>query len=163
LCGRISRVLDSGAIDRLPALIRRARADTVFVDQNWETDHEAPHRAPEGEGLSEMSDADGPPGKLAEVAGLAAAIADHILEQHAAGTTIPPKQFHMLVTATRMLQDNGVPWPPSVELVLTEVARRFEQAQAAPEGTTAAPEGEEIVFHLTRSPDAVKPPEGSAE
>ena len=79
-----------------------------------------------------MSDADGPPDRLAEIAGLATAIADRILEQHAAGTSIPPVQFTMLVNAARMLQDNGVPWPPSVESVLMEVARRAYEVDTAP-------------------------------
>ena len=39
------------------------------------------------------------PDKLAEVARLATAIADRILEQNEAGTTIPLEQFNMLVRA----------------------------------------------------------------
>ncbi|MCJ2142302.1 hypothetical protein [Methylobacterium sp. E-066] len=73
-----------------------------------------------------MTRPDIPADKLAEVAGLATALADRILEQHAAGATIPPNQFHMLVNATRMLQDHGVAWPAAVDRVLTEVARRAE-------------------------------------
>ncbi|MCJ2092190.1 hypothetical protein MKK67_06725 [Methylobacterium sp. J-072] len=91
-----------------------------------------------------------PPEKLAEVAGLATALADRILEQHAAGTTIAPNQFHMLVNATRMLQDNGVPWPPSVEHVLMEVAKRAEPAEVAPHAGPAATKGDDVVGHLTQ-------------
>lgn len=73
-----------------------------------------------------MTDTSAPPDKMAEVAGLAAAIADHILAQNAAGTRIPPEQFTMLVRAARMLLDNGVPWPPNVEHLIMEVAKRVE-------------------------------------
>jgi hypothetical protein len=107
------------------------------------------HQAPEGEGLSEVTDPAVPPEKLTEVAGLATALADRILEQHAAGTTIAPNQFHMLVNATRMLQDNGVPWPPSVELVLMEVARRAEQAEVVSAG-------DDVVANLTQALSAMK-------
>jgi len=91
---------------------------------------------------------------MAEVAGLAAAIADRILDQHAAGTSIPPEQFRMLVRAARMLLDHGVPWPHSVEHVVMEVARRLEGAEAPSAG--APPMGDDVVVHLTRSLGAVK-------
>jgi hypothetical protein len=67
------------------------------------------------------------PGKLKEVAGLAAAIADRILERHEAGSPIAPEQFRMLVRAAQMLFDNGVQWPPAVAHVILEVARRVEE------------------------------------
>ncbi|ACB23267.1 hypothetical protein ABID82_006277 [Methylobacterium sp. PvP062] len=91
-----------------------------------------------------------PPNKMAEVAGLAAAIADHILAQHEAGTTIPPDQFRMLVSAARMLLDNGVPWPPSVTYLVMEVARRVEEAEPPPKG-------DEVVEQLTQALDAARP------
>ena len=71
------------------------------------------------------------PDRMVEVAGLAAAIADRILEHHDAGTSIPPEHFYMLVKAAQMLEDNAVPWPPSVERVVTEVAKRVEVGEAA--------------------------------
>ena len=71
------------------------------------------------------------PDRMVEVSGLAAAIADRILEQHDAGTSIPPEHFYMLVKAAQMLEDNAVPWPPSVERVVTEVAKRVEVGEAA--------------------------------
>ena len=95
---------------------------------------------------------------MAEVARLATAIADRILEQNAAGTTIPPEQFTMLVRAARMLLDNGAPWPPSVELVLMEVAQRIEQAEAAPDVGSAATQGDDVVGHLTQAVDAMRRP-----
>jgi hypothetical protein len=95
------------------------------------------------------------PDKMAEVAGLAAAIADRILDQHEAGASIPPEQFRMLVRAARMLLDNGVPWPPSVEHVVMEVARRLQDAEVP--STEAAPsKGDDVVVHLTRSLGAAK-------
>ncbi|MCJ2067303.1 hypothetical protein MKK75_00510 [Methylobacterium sp. J-030] len=66
---------------------------------------------------------------MAEVAGLATAIADRILEQQEAGSRISPEQFRMLVRVARMLLDNGVPWPPSVENVIKEVAKRVQQQE----------------------------------
>ncbi|WP_244514097.1 hypothetical protein [Methylobacterium sp. UNC378MF] len=87
---------------------------------------------------------------MAEVAGLAAAIADHILSQHQAGTTIPPEQFRMLVSAARMLLDNGVAWPPSVTYLVMEVARRVEEAEPPPRG-------DEVVAQLTQALDAARP------
>ena len=95
--------------------------------------------------------ADDPPNKMAEVAGLAAAIADRILEQHEAGTSIPPEQFRMLVRAARMLLDNDVPWPPSVTFLVMEVARRVEEAK--PPST-----GDGVVVHLAHALDATKRP-----
>lgn len=91
-----------------------------------------------------------PPNKMAEVAGLAAAIADHILGQHEAGTTIPPEQFRMLVSAARMLLDNGVAWPPSVTYLIMEVARRVEEAEPPPKG-------DQVVAQLTQALDAARP------
>ncbi|WP_244537041.1 hypothetical protein [Methylobacterium pseudosasicola] len=99
-----------------------------------------------------------PPEKLAEVAGLATALADRILEQHAAGTTIPTNQFHMLVNATRMLQDNGVPWPPSVEHVLMEVAKRAEPAEVGRQAGPDATKGDDVVGHLTQVLHAMRRP-----
>lgn len=110
---------------------------------------DAPHRAFQDEARFEMT-AEGPPDKMAEVAGLAAAIADHILAQHEAGLTIPPDQFRMLVSAARMLLDNGVSWPPSVTYLVMEVARRVEEAEPPPKG-------DEVVAHLTRALNAAKP------
>jgi hypothetical protein len=92
-----------------------------------------------------------PPNKMAEVAGLAAAIADHILALHEAGATIPPEQFRMLVSAARMLLDNHVPWPPSVEYLVMQVARRIEAAESPPRG-------DDVVVHLTQALSAAKRP-----
>ena len=103
-------------------------------------------------------DADAPLDKLAEVKGLATALADRILDQHVAGTTIQPNQFHMLVRATQMLQDNGVPWPPSVELVLTEIAQRAERLEAASERITEASGGDDVVVHMSQFLGDVKRP-----
>jgi hypothetical protein len=102
-----------------------------------------------------MTDTGDEPDKMAEVAGLAAAIADRILDQHEAGASIPPEQFRMLVRAARMLLDNGVPWPPSVEHVVMEVARRLQDFEA-PATATAPSEGDDVVVQLTRSLGAVK-------
>jgi hypothetical protein len=88
-----------------------------------------------------------PPNKMAEVAGLAAAIADRILDQHEAGTSIPPEQFRMLVRAARMLLDNDVPWPPSVAYLVMEVARRVEEAKPPSKG-------DDIGVHLEQGPEA---------
>jgi hypothetical protein len=96
------------------------------------------------------------PDKLAEVARLATAIADRILQLNAAGTTIPLEQFNMLVRAARMLQDNGAPWPLSVEQVLMEVAKRIEHTEAEPEVASAPSEGDEAVVHPSQFLGAVK-------
>ncbi|QEE41538.1 hypothetical protein FV241_12760 [Methylobacterium sp. WL2] len=98
------------------------------------------------------------PDKLVEVARLATAIANRILEQNEAGTTIPPEQFIMLVRAARMLQDNGAPWPPSVEHVLMEVAKRAEPAEVAPQAGPAATKGDDVVGHLTQVLHAMRRP-----
>lgn len=96
------------------------------------------------------------PDKVAEVARLATAIADRILEQNAAGITIPPEQFTMLVRAARMLLDNGTPWPPPVEYVLMEVAKRVAEAEVAADLGSTASEGDDVVAHLTQALDATK-------
>jgi len=96
------------------------------------------------------------PDKLVEVARLATAIADRILEQNEAGTTIPPEQFIMMVRAARMLQDNQAPWPPAVEQVLMEVAKRAERVEETPDASPAASVGDEVVGHLSQFLGAVK-------
>lgn len=103
-----------------------------------------------------MTDAHVPPNKLAEVAGLATALADRILDQHVAGTSIQPSQFHMLVRATQMLQDNDVPWPPSVEIVFMEIAQRVEQAEVHPESAGVRPNGDDVVVQMSRFVGDVK-------
>jgi hypothetical protein len=105
-----------------------------------------------------VTDADVPPDKLAEIAGLATALADRILDRHVAGTSIQPKQFHMLVKATRMLQDNGVAWPPSVELVLMQIAKRAEQAEGFGGSTESGSSGAGVVVHMTQFLGDVKRP-----
>ncbi|WP_244507529.1 hypothetical protein [Methylobacterium phyllostachyos] len=95
---------------------------------------------------------------MAEVAGLAAAIADRILEQHEAGTSIPPEQFRMLVRAARMLLDNDVPWPPSVEHVVMEVARRLQDVEGPSAQPAPGPKGDDVVVGLTRAFGASKRP-----
>ena len=97
-----------------------------------------------------MTDTNAPPDKLAEVAGLATALADRMLDQHVEGTRIQRKQFHMLVKATRMLQDNGVAWPPSVELVLMQIAKRAEQAEGFGGSTESGASGDGVVVHMTQ-------------
>jgi hypothetical protein len=91
------------------------------------------------------------PDKMAEVAGLASAIADRILEQNEASTSIPPEQFRMLVRAARMLLDNDVLWPPSVEHVIMEVAKRVEEAREAVPNPFANTRGEDVVVRLTET------------
>ena len=134
-------------------LIRKAGAGTVLMDlylgQRWAMDRAAFQRPPEGEGLLGMTAANDQPNKLAEVAGLAAAIADRILEQHEAGTSIPPEQFRMLISAARMLFDNGVPWPPSVEYLVMDVAKRAEE-----DGPASM--GDDVVVHLMQGLNAAK-------
>jgi hypothetical protein len=98
------------------------------------------------------------PDKLVEVARLATAIADRILEQNEAGTTIPPVQLTMFVSTARMLLDNGAPWPRSVEHVLMEVAKRVERAEVAPHVGPAATRGDDVVGHLTQVLSAMRRP-----
>ncbi|MCJ2050390.1 hypothetical protein [Methylobacterium sp. J-070] len=103
-----------------------------------------------------MTEPGGQPDKMAEVAVLAAAIADRILDQHEAGVPIPPEQFRMLVRAARMLLDNGVLWPSSVEYVVMEVAKRVDAIRAAASGQAAALSGDDVVMHLTQALDTRK-------
>lgn len=96
-----------------------------------------------------MTDTGGEPDKMGEIAGLAASLADRILEKHETGTSIPPDLFRMLVRAARILLDNGVAWPPSVDFLVMEVGRRVEEAEAT---------GEDVVSHLTQVLDTAKKP-----
>lgn len=88
--------------------------------------------------------------QMAEIAGLAASMAERILEKHEAGTSIPPELFRMLVRAARILLDNGVPWPPVVDFLVMEVGKRVEEADA---------KGDEVVSHLTQVLDGAKRPD----
>ena len=103
-----------------------------------------------------MTDGDGPPDRLAEIAGLAAAIADRILQKHEAGASIPPSHFHMLVDAARILQNNGAPWPPSVEKVLMGVAKRAYEFDVVADGGNSGTEGENVVVQLIQRSDRKK-------
>lgn len=94
------------------------------------------------------------PDKVAEVARLATAIARRILEQNAAGTTIPPEQFTMLVKAAQMLLDQGAPWPLPVEDVLMEVAKRLDPARPVSDYAANADPGG--IMHLNRPLDSGK-------
>jgi hypothetical protein len=67
--------------------------------------------------------------KMSEIAGLATAVADRIFEQQEAGTPIPPEHFRMFVRAAQMLLDNELPWPPAVERLVLEFAKRVEEIE----------------------------------
>lgn len=108
-----------------------------------------PDAQPDGEKPPAMPAFGEQPEKLGEIAGLAASLADRILEKHQAGTTIPPELFRMLVRAARILHDNGVAWPPSVEFLVMEVGRRVEEADTP---------GGDLVTHLSQVLDGVKRP-----
>lgn len=82
------------------------------------------------------------PEKLAEIAGLATAVADRIFEQQEAGTPIPPELFRMFVRAAQMLLDNELPWPPAVERLVLESAKRIEGIEPASQDSN--------VVHLIR-------------
>lgn len=103
-----------------------------------------------------MSEAGDQPNKMVEIAGLAAAIADRILEQHEAGTSIPPEQFRMLVHAARMLFDNDVAWPSVVEHVIMGVARRAEEAEALAVDPSTGSKGDNVVVLLAQGPSTKK-------
>ncbi|SFM52341.1 hypothetical protein [Methylobacterium pseudosasicola] len=89
---------------------------------------------------------------------MATALVERMLEQHVADMMIQPKRSYMLVTATQMLQANGVVWPPSVELVLTEIVQRAEQPEAASERITATSGGDDVVVHMSQFLGDVKRP-----
>jgi hypothetical protein len=93
---------------------------------------------------------------MAEIAGLATSLADRILEQHEAGIPISAELFRMLVRAARMLLDSGVTWPPSVEHVIMEVAKRVEEAKAASANPQAGSRGDDVMVHLTQGLKAAK-------
>jgi hypothetical protein len=97
-----------------------------------------------------VSDSGDQPNRMAEIAGLAASLADRILEKHEAGTSIPPELFRMLVQAARILHDNGVAWPPSVDFLVMEVGKRIEEAEAG-QGDGGS--------RLTRALDGAKRPD----
>lgn len=103
-----------------------------------------------------MSEVGGRPNEMAEVADMATVIADRILEQHAANSRIPPERFRMLVRLAQMLLDNGEPWPPSVEHVIMEVARRVEEAKPSPASADGGTRGDDVVANLTRALRAMK-------
>ena len=98
-----------------------------------------------------MSAAGDQPDEMAEVADMATVIADRILEQHAANSRIPPERFRILVRLAQMLLDQGEPWPPSVEHVIMEVAKRVEEAKATSAGVDGGTKGDDVVAHLTRA------------
>lgn len=94
--------------------------------------------------------AEGQSDKLGEVARLATLIADRILEAQITGHEIPPEQFTALVDAARLLEEQGVPWPPLVEEVLYEAGKRFSEAEAVPETVDPEHEDKGALAGLTR-------------
>ncbi|MCJ2049328.1 hypothetical protein [Methylobacterium sp. J-070] len=103
-----------------------------------------------------MTEASGLSDKLAAVAGLAAATADRIREQHEAGTLISDEQFRLLVRATLILVNNDVLWPPSVEHRVQEIAMRNEQAEAKPNAAPALLQNGDVALYLTPYLGALK-------
>lgn len=71
------------------------------------------------------------PNKMTEIASLAALIATSIVEKQIEGSLIPPEHFRLLVRAAQILLDNEVSWPPSVDIVLSEVSKRTPLAGLA--------------------------------
>ena len=97
-----------------------------------------------------MTRAEGQPDKLGEVARLATLIAERILEAQITGRQIPPDQFTALVDAARLLEEQGLPWPPLVEEVLYEAGKRFSEAEAAPKTADLDPEDNGALAGLPR-------------
>lgn len=95
-----------------------------------------------------MTGADDQSDQMTDLGKMAATMADYILELHEAGTSIPPGQFRMIVRAARMLLDGGVPWPPSVERVIMEVALRISEPDTVPTDPSTGSEGGDAVVHL---------------
>lgn len=112
---------------------------------------DVPRRASESEGRPEVTLNDPHASQSAEVTRLATAVADLILQQRAAGTSIPLEHFRLLVSAARMLHENDAPWPPSVDYILREVARYLEQAEIEPDNSFNTSESERVVESLSRS------------
>lgn len=94
--------------------------------------------------------AEGQSDKLCEVARLATLMAERILEAQITGRKIPPEQFTALVDAARLLEEQGLPWPPLVEEVLYEAGKRFSEADATPVAQEPEPEGDGALAGLTR-------------
>jgi len=97
-----------------------------------------------------MTNSNGQPEKMDELAQLATDVADRILEAQFTGRQIPPEQFTALVDAARLLEEQGVPWPPLVEEVLYEAGKRFSEAEAAPETVDPEHEDKGALIGLTR-------------
>ncbi|MCJ2137349.1 hypothetical protein MKK69_25445 [Methylobacterium sp. J-026] len=87
--------------------------------------------------------------KLAQVAQLATAVAERVLDAQIFDLSVPPAQITALASAARLLQDNGVPWPPLVEQVLHELAENSGKlAEGA--GIERTSEGDSALTGLTR-------------
>ncbi len=101
--------------------------------------------------------------KLNEVTRLATLVADRILDAQITGREIPPEQMGALVSAARLLSDQGVPWPPLVEQVVHEFGKRLGQAESAPEATGTELEGDNVVAGLTRFMSAFRREKGAPD
>ena len=97
-----------------------------------------------------MTDGSDQRDKLGEVSSLATLVADRILEAQITERSIPPEQFSALVSAARLLQEHGVPWPPLVEQMVHEFGKRFSQAEAAPEAPASGSGDDNVIAGLTR-------------
>lgn len=108
-------------------------------------------------------DRNGQAGGLAQVQRLATELAARMRYAQIVDRPLPPEQVTALVSAARLLQERGEPWPQIVGEVLRKVADDLAE-DARPEPEPEA-EGNRVVAGLTRFLGAFRreqgpPPEG---
>ncbi len=84
-----------------------------------------------------MSEPNGTTNRLDEVARLATALSDRVLNAQFLGHEIPAEQVDALLKAATLLQDLGEPWPTMLTQALLEIADRAQEASSGDEARTA--------------------------
>ncbi|WP_020092306.1 hypothetical protein [Methylobacterium sp. 285MFTsu5.1] len=79
-----------------------------------------------------MTAADAELPKQDEILALAAMLAEQILAAQSEGQPFTQPQFNALVSATRFLHENNVPWPPIVQQALDLFAEQIEAIKLEP-------------------------------
>ena len=99
-----------------------------------------PHRAAEGEGLSEMGGHDARPLGLRDILSLSTKVAERVLHTRSAGHTLSVNELEAVVKAAEFLQEHKIPWPAVITEVIDILVAQMEAVRAET-GSCIDPDG----------------------
>lgn len=83
------------------------------------------------------SESTAPPG-MSEILAMAGELAERLLGDQAEGRDLPDDQVRALVKAAMLLEEHGVPWPPTMMQVLQAIDRSRSAEEPVNGGTDGA-------------------------